>query len=679
MQTNLDPDAINQDFRACAEIACRVYTDNRERPEGLRKAAFLGEFAEACPIRIYKGELIVGPHYPLEGLNRWMQALGEERLQGMAFHGNMGHVIVDYARVLRLGVDGLLERIQSMPGESAVHAVNQEAFRTTAQGFARLIQRFGEAAARLADADAEPADSSLHEVAANCRHLSHHPPQTFWQALQLVWFVQVFLHAESMNSAISFGRFDQYLGPYLERDLANNRITIAQARELLADFWKKTNTIGDPSQNLIVGGLDAAGKCAENTLSFLCLDVARELHLPQPSLSVRIGPETSGKFWEKALALCTAGFGMPSFFNDPVVIRSLESLDIPSDRARDWGIVGCYEANPQGDTLGLTVANGFSLPEVFLEYFNRTTTCDTFAEFLAGFKKHLSAFYLCELSKYQDSFDRVQKDYASPFQSLCLTDCIERGLTAEEGGALFRLYGVNIVGLGTLVDCFLAVKELVFERREISLDAFQQQLAADFPDEALLTRCRNLAGKYGTASDFTDRLAQELLRETAELVLSHPLKNGVRPYPAFFRWLHDVYSRPGATPDGRRKQDRISYGVGPTEFGKGKSVTSVLLSAAHLAHDRCACGNPLTLSLSHNEVEGVAGANRLKNLIGTYFREGGFHLHVNIVDAQQLREAREKPHEHGELTVRISGLSARFVGLDNTLQNAIIERTERHM
>ncbi len=672
-----DSDLPAQDFRTSAEIACQIYSTNRDQPEVLRKAAFLAGFAAQSPVRILEGELIVGPHFLLEGSWRWREILGEEHYQGMAFHGNIGHVIVDFDRVLRLGVDGLLAHIRTISCENDNQMINRQAFHTTVEAFSCFIQRYGDEAALLS-AGGEEKWADMRAVAANCRLIAHQPPHTFWQALQLVWFTQVFLHAEAMAQAISFGRFDQYLGAYLERDLASGLLTSADAEELLADFWKKCNAIGDPSQNLVVGGVDTQNRCAENALSFLCMDVARKLRLPQPSLSVRIAPNTSEKFWGKALSLCTAGFGMPSFFNDPVVIRSLEAVGIPTERARDWGIVGCYEANPQGDTLGLTVAGAFSLPQVFLEFFQQAVTYGSFDNFLTDYKQYLAEFYARELVKYQATYDQFYvKDSASPFQSLCLGDCIEQGLTAEEGGARFLLYGVNIMGLATLVDSLLAVKELVFERQALSMEAFRQQLVDDFPDEALLARCRNMPGKYGTGAAFTDALAQDLLHETAELVLSNPLDNGVRPYPGFFWFLQDVYTLPGATPDGRRTCDRVSYGVAPSELGQGKTATSILLSTARLAHDLCPCGNPLTLSMNHNDVNGVAGAERLKSLIETYFQEGGFHLHFNIVEAQQLREAKEKPHEHGELTVRISGFSAKFVDLDSVLQDAIVDRTEK--
>jgi len=668
------------DIAACAQIAYRIYSHNRSKPEVLRKSGYLSAFAESCPIRIFDGDLILGPSFPLEGAwSRWKRILGDDRHQEMDFHGNIGHIIVDYGRVIQLGVDGLLALVDTAPSETQSHSTNCAAFREALQAFSTYIMRHAREAEIRADTSDVSLRSEMLAVAANCRHIATRAPGTFWQALQLVWFVHVFLHAESMAQAVSFGRFDQYLGPYLEHDLLDGSITMERAGELLACFWFKCNTIGDPSQNLIVGGVDSEGQIAENALSYLCLDIARQLRLPQPSMSVRIGPATTDKFWHSAIALCAEGFGMPSFFNDPVVIRSLENIGIPTERARDWGIVGCYEANPQGDTLGLTVAGAFSLPEVLLEFLGSMPAGDSFDGFLAGFKKHLSAFYSKELVRYQETFDRFKADAVSPFESLCLGNCIERGLAAEEGGARFSLFGVNIMGLGTLVDSLLTIKALVFDCQDISIDYLKEQLDADFEDEALWIRCRNLDGKYGTGSSFSDSLAQDLLIETAGLVHSHPLTDGVRPYPAFFWFLADVYRLPGATPDGRRSGDRVSYGVGPTELGKGKSATSILLSAAHLAHDLCPCGNPLILSLSPDEVKGADGISRVKDLVKTYFDEGGFHLHFNIVDAGQLRNARDKPFEHDELTVRISGFSARFAGLDPTLQNAIIERSEKGM
>ena len=179
-------------------------------------------------------------------------------------------------------------------------------------------------------------------------------PETFWQALQLMWFMHVFLYAESSASAISFGRLDQFLWPFLKRDLADGRITMFDAEELVACLWLKCCE-GDESQNVVVGGCDSDRNGAENPLSLLCLKVTRDLRVWRPSVSVRVGPDTSEEFWEEALRLCAAGFGMPSFFNDPVVIDAVMVAGIPVERARDWGIVGCYEATPQGDCLARTV------------------------------------------------------------------------------------------------------------------------------------------------------------------------------------------------------------------------------------------------------------------------------------------------------------------------------------
>ena len=183
----------------------------------------------------------------------------------------------------------------------------------------------------------------------------------------MVWFIQVFLHAEGNSAAISFGRFDQDLWPFLKIDLAKKKINRGAALELLCCFLMKCCE-GDESQNLIVGGSDLDGSSMENTLSILVLEASRKIKVWQPSISVRIGKKTSEKFWKEALLLSTAGIGMPSFFNETVVAAGLEKLGIPSGRAMDWGIIGCYEAAPQGDSFPMTVAGGFALPSILLDF-----------------------------------------------------------------------------------------------------------------------------------------------------------------------------------------------------------------------------------------------------------------------------------------------------------------------
>jgi len=656
-----------------AAIAAEVYGGSADRPEVLRRAAFLEEFARRVTVRIEDGELIVGS----QRCNGFHGHPANAALpEAQRFRGNMGHIIVDYGRVLRRGVCGLRGDVAAMPQTDTVQRRNREAFGRALEAFSLFMTRHADAARAAADAATEPVrQAELRRIADDCRRIASEPPETFRQAMQLTWFVHVFLHVEASAVAISFGRFDQFLWPFLERDLAAGILTMDEAEELVACFWLKCCE-GDESQNLVVGGVDAEGHNAENPLSILCLQVSRTLKVWQPSVSVRIGPRTSEALWQAAAALCAEGFGMPAFFNDPVVTRSLEAVDIPADRARDWGIVGCYEASPQGDCCAQTVAGRWVLPDVLLAFLKHADGCAGFDEFLNGLKSFLADDYAVRLEQYQQRWQWMGQRQTSPFQALCVTGCIESGRTAEEGGARFSLFGVNILGLATLVDSLHAIRTLVYDEGRLTLAELRAQLEGDFPDESIRALCRNLPGKYGTDADGTNELASEMAGYVADLVLSRPMEHGVRPYPGLFVFTEWAQGNTPATPDGRRRGDTVSYGIGPSSFAAGKTPTSVLKSAACAANDRCACGNPLLLSLNRSDVRGEAGRRRIRAIVETYFEEGGFHLHFNLVDADRLRAARARPEEHADLLVRISGLSAQFISLDDRLQAGLIERTE---
>ena len=663
-----------EEQRAAAEIAREVYARTTEPVEVLRRAEFLEAFAERMPVRVEPDELIVG--------SQLFNFFREPRPEGLPadapwFEGNGGHVVVDYGRVVNVGVCGLRSEVNGMPERSEQQRQNKEAFGRALAAFSLFIRRHVESAET----------AGMEQVDANCAHLAESAPETFWQAVQLTWFAQLFLHAESSAAAISFGRLDQFLWPFLERDLADGRATMADAEELLSCFWLKCCE-GAESQNVVLGGCDSAGNSAENPLSLLCLKVTRELRLWQPSVSVRIGPDTSEEFWDEALRLCAAGFGMPSFFNDPVVIDSVVAAGIPVERARDWGIVGCYEATPQGDCLARTVHGQWVLPNVFLAYLGRFRPSDrtdrpdpsspaTFEAFKDGFEAFMAADYAERLKQFQARWNRLRDFEASPFRSLCMPGCCESGLCAEEAGTRFNLFGVNILGLGTLIDSLWSVQRLVYETGQLSLADLRQQTEDNFPDEHLLAQCRNLPGKYGSDSPETNGLTDDLANHIADLVLINPLANGVQPFPGLFIFTGWAQMSIPATPDGRRNGEPVSYGVGPSVYCTGKTPTSVLNSAALAANDRCGCGNPLFLTLNRSDVRGEAGLKRIRHIVETYFGQGGFHIHLNILSADELREAKSNPGRHADLLVRISGLSAQFVTLDERLQVGLIARAER--
>lgn len=385
-----------------------------------RTADFLTRFAAEFPAVIQDGELIAGIDWHWNGCHAV---------------GNMGHFAADYSALLTNGTDRLI-------------AATEGAFKKAMLAFSSYIGAYA----------LKAEESGLAQLTSDCGHIAHLPPATFRQALQLVWFTHIFLHTEANSAAVSFGRFDQYLYPFLKSDMEAGRLTADEALELIMCFYIKTSE-GDESQNLIVGG-------NENSLSFLCIEAQRVIGMRQPTVSVRINKNTSDEFWNASLALSAEGIGMPSYFCDETVIKALMNLGIPRQRAEDYAVVGCYETCPQGDTHPLTVAYGFNLTDILLDYMRKQTSPESFEEFYSGFCGYYRDFYIgILLPRFQKHRSEIAKNWGSPFLACCMKGCIEKKLAPEQYGAAYGFYSLNILGIGTLVDSMYCIEKLVFGDR----------------------------------------------------------------------------------------------------------------------------------------------------------------------------------------------------------------------
>lgn len=643
---------------AWIEAALAAYRATPGQPAGIRRARVLAEFAARS--------LVADDGGPLAGslgfnpAPRFFPDRARE-LNELGYAATSGHIVHDYRRLLARGVGGLREQLAAARPRNPAEQETARAFALTLDAFALWIRRHA-AAVRPAD----PARADTLE------RLADQAPLTFPEALQLLWFAHVFLHAENPSVAISFGRLDQLLGPFLEADLERGRITLSEALDWLAAFFVACCE-GEESQNAVLGGVDEAGRDATNAVSFLALRAMGLARTFQPSLVVRLHPGTPPAFLAAATGLAASGGGNPGFMNDPAVIPALERLGIPRGRARDWSIIGCYEAAPTGDCYPNTVLGGMHLPELL----NQTladSRADSFPAFLGEFLDRVRQHYASEvLPACEARWNHWAQHAPSPFGSLLMQGCLERLAHLETGAAPYNLAGINILGLGTVVDGLLAIRQRVFAEAGLTLAELHAAVARNFPDE---TRRRLLAttpGRYGTDHEDSNRLAAEVSQAIAETVLASRFGPGVRPYPAFFRFLADVHLTGQASPDGRRRGDLVSYGCGPARTA---AATAQLNACAHVAHRLAACGNPVLLNLNPADCRGEEGRQRLEALLLTYFAAGGSHLHVNVMTADDLRAARENPQAHADLTVRVSGFSARFVKLDKAVQDALIARSE---
>ena len=667
------------DAAALGRVILQAYHDTVGQPTVLRRAHVLEVFAQRFPVEAAQYELLLGRQTfnpPWSYRDHPAAAIAE-----LGYAGSTGHIVHDYAALVRKGVGGLQREVSTARrrADTPEAAVTAVAFERALAAFSHYIERHARAAEVLAEQMSAARAADWWQRAGNLIVITDHAPQTFAQAVQLVWFAQVFLHVENPSMAISFGRLDQCLWPLLQADLQTGRTTEARAFDLVCAFCLKCCE-GEESQNLTVGGVDAEGREAVNPLAVMFLEALAALRCHQPSLTVRHSPGGDEELLEAACRLAAGGSGQPGFMNDEVVPAALEAAGIPADRARDWAIVGCYEAVPQGDCYPNTVLGGLHLPAALADYLQTATAPGAtsppdFEAFLNGFYAHLGGVYDAELQRLQQTWNHLSERAPSPFGSTLLGGCVERLTPLEAGGANFNLVGIDILGLGTLVDSLQAVRKAVYEEAFVTLGELATAVGEDFPDEALRVRLKGLPGRYGTDDAASNELAARVSEWIARRVLDSRLEHEVRPYPAFFRFSADIYDLRTASPDGRRSTDFVSYGAGPST-GVATEPTAVLRSVSHVAHRLCACGNPLSLSLPQPPLPPEEGAKLVRDLVDTYFSLGGMHLHFNTPSAEELRGAQRDPAAYQDLMIRVSGFSARFVRLDARWQDALIERAE---
>ena len=752
----------------------RAYARTDGQPSLLRRAEALEEILKDTTVLIREGELIVGcktsailgsPLYPEvacdwveqeldtialreespfkvsdktkatlcnEVFEYWrgkqvysqiMAALPKEVLrasdEGAFFHyflnRTIGHITVDYERVLKKGFLGLKAEV-----EAEFDNINYEdsgclkkifllqAMSRSCDAAILFAKRYAQEAERLAADERDPLrKAELKNIAEICRWIPANPARSFYEALQSFYFVHLILNLETNSYAISPGRFDQYLYPYYQADTESGKITRGQAWELLACLWiklneltvvkeggtaKASNTYND-FQNLNLGGQTTDGRDATNDLSFLCLDVTGCLHLPQPQISVLISEMTPNKFLAKACQVVSFGFGMPALFNEDEKTQALLHKGKTLEDARRGGINGCVELVVQGKdmmassgyfnmpkSLELALNNGIN-PMTGTQLGPRTgypEELTTFDDLLESFRKQMA--YGINLKMIYDGIAKqVYAEFCPvPFTSLLMDDCLEKGLDYHDGGTHYSLPMMCGVGTGTMADALAAIKKMVYYDKTISLKHLVEVLHADFIGyERELQLLRNRMPKWGNGDDFVDTLAHDVVEMFADELEKHHDERGV-PYAANMIpttthiWFGDLTT---ATPDGRRSKSPLSEGISPVQGMDQKGPTAVIRSMARLDHARC-CGTLLNMRFHPSVISGEENLEKLAYLVRTYFKLGGHHMQFNVLSSEVLQAAQQQPEDYQDLIVRVAGYSDYFVRLSQDLQNEIISRTE---
>ncbi len=685
---------------------------------------------------------------------------------GNYFYNGIGHVCVDYPKVLKMGYRGIIAQTEAEMAKldfadpEYIRRRNfLEAVIESCEAVIEYARRYSRLAKEMSKKEANPTRrEELERIARNCARVPEFGATDFYEACQSFWFIQLLLQVESSGHSISPGRFDQYMYPYFKKDIDAGRITTEAAQELIDCIWVKLNDINKVRdkdsangfagygmfQNLIVGGQDIHGMDATNPLSYMCLEASMHVPLPQPSISIRVWNGSPEDLLIKAAALTRLGTGLPAYYNDEIIIPSIMARGLTLEDARDYCIIGCVEPQKAAKTDGwhdaaffnmcrpleLAFSNGFDKGKKIGPDTGDVADMKSFDEFYNAYKTQQS-YMIKLLVNANNAIDAAHSVRCPlPFQSCMVDDCIGRGKSLQEGGAIYNFTGPQGFGIANNTDGLVAIKKLVFEEGRVSLAEMREAIKANFGyglsgdaaekatveiatelakegveindaaikaiyeevttlsslDATLKGRYQNIkkmidedCPKYGNDIFEVDMFARDVANSyTKEVEKYKNVRGG-----SFQAGLYPVSANvplgatTGATPDGRLAYTPLADGIGPASGRDIKGPTATANSVAKLEQSVASNGTLLNQKFHPSALAGMSGLTKFVALIRSYFDQKGMHVQFNVVTRETLLDAQKNPEKYKTLVVRVAGYSALFTTLSRSLQNDIIARTEQ--
>ncbi|WP_461810684.1 trans-4-hydroxy-L-proline dehydratase [Faecalimonas sp.] len=574
-----------------------------------------------------------------------------------------------------------------------------------------LGERYAQYARELAEKETdETRKAELLQIAANCDVVPAHAPQTFWQAIQMYWFVHLGVTTE-LNpwDAYSPGRFDQHLNPFYQKDTEEGILDDEKALELLECLWVKFNNQPAPPKvgvtlkesgtytdfaNLNTGGITPDGENGVNEVSYLILDCMDEMKLLQPSSNVQISRKTPTKFLKRACEISRKGWGQPAFYNTEAIIQELLNAGKTIEDARRGGTSGCVETGAFGNEayiltgyfnlpkiLELTLYNGYDivskkqigLPLGYAKDFK------SYEELYDAYKKQIE--YLVDLKiEGSNIIEKIYAEYMpAPFLSIITNDCISKGKDYNAGGARYNTNYLQGVGIGTITDSLAAIKYNVFDEKKFTMEELIEAMEHNFEGyERIGNLVRNKTPKYGNDDDYADGIMKDVFNFYQKTVTGRPnMKGGTYRVNMLPTTCHVYFGEVmNASPNGRLAQKPVSEGISPEKGADVNGPTAVIKSCAKMDHLRTG-GTLLNQKFTPSVVAGEEGLTHMADLVRAYFNMDGHHIQFNVIDKETLIEAQKHPDEYKDLIVRVAGYSDHFRNLSKALQDEIIERTEQ--
>ncbi len=538
-----------------------------------------------------------------------------------------------------------------------------------------LIQNFAERYRRAAvEAGNQTVADTLSKIPAKA-------PETLLEALQFLRLVHYCLWC-SFNYHNTLGRFDQYLYPYYQKDIAAGRLTDETALELIEEFFISCNKDsdlytgmqqGDNGQSMVLGGLNPDGTESYNALSDLCLRASLELKLIDPKINLRVNKNTPLELYEKGTKLTQQGLGFPQYANDDVVIPALLHWGYDKEDAYNYVVAACWEFIIPGKGTDVPNLNTMSFVRTITETLDGLKDCGTFDEYLNLVCRSIDE----QADKLMQQVSDIYMEPA-PLMSLMMENCVETGKDVSKGNR-YNNYGFHGAGLSTAVDSLAAIRKYVFEDKTIPAEQMVQMCRENFKGrEEIQNMLRYEAPKMGNDDERTDELAVKLLNRFADALEGHHNDKGGIFRAGTGSAMYYVWDARDtiATPDGRRAGEELACNYSPSLFMRSVGPISILKSFAKPDLQRVANGGPLTIELTDSMFRNDESIRKVAMFVKSFLDMGGHQIQINAVNKEKLLDAKKHPENYRNLIVRVWGWSGYFVELDECYQNHIIKRME---
>ena len=637
--------------------------------------------ARNAPLRILPGELIVGSATLREAAQHRIPALNM---------GSVSHTTVGFAKVLHQGYKGLRAEIDERLSRGGLDSHGTDLLESMLMTLdaAALWQQRNIALLKEMKGNAPDSERRFYQnIIDTLENVPENPPRNFREAVQSLWSLYAFHRL--MGNWSGIGRFDQMLWPYLEADLQKGKITLDEARELIAHFWiKGTEWIGEFNgsgdaqfyQNIILGGIDKDGNEVTNPITYLVLDVVEELHISDYPIAVRIGDHTPEKLFRRIAEVQRFGGGIVSMYNENTVIDGLVQFGYPLEEARELTNDGCWEAIIPGKTAFIYSPCDMMQPLFRALNLDKDVPleADDFETVYGRFTAELGR----EIDNLQKALDGSWNDpnNPNPLVSMFVEGCIEKGRGYYERGPKYTVNGIHYGGVSDTANSLLVLKKLVFEENYIGLNHFVNILRHNWEgNEGLRRLVQNRFTFYGNDHAEADDMMKRVFDDYTSIVGRVKERNGLKRPCGISTFGREIDWRMArrATPEGSRVGDILATNCSPTPGSDRKGPTAVLNSYCKLDFTRCPNGATVELKVLPDSVKDENGIAALVALAKTFREKGGFYMHIDVVDSATLIDAQMHPEKYPNLPVRVAGWSARFTTLCKEWQDMVIQRTQQ--